>query len=317
MSISDNLRRQEDCPPCSIQKTGLRRNDSYFFTALLCLSSLFLMVPRNQFPFQELEEQVENEAQHGEDDDAGHEAVGHHEVAVVEDEGADALFRRNHFRCHQKEEGGAGGYAEAGEDHGEGVGQHHVSHGITPAGVEAHGHFDEQGVHVFHAGVGVHGHGEEDAQGDDGDFGYFTDAQPEDEKGEQGDFWNGVEGIDDGVGHAIRQGGGAGDKAYEKAEGAAQDEAHEDAVQGGRQGYADFPVFYHVQEGGKNEGGRRQEEGGYHPCPADAFPEKEEGCHGNQGYSGAVALLPPFHFIFNHVFIHRHSPPSSPPGRLC
>ena len=248
MSISDNLRRQEDCPPCSIQKTGLRRNDSYFFTALLCLSSLFLMVPGNQFPFQELEEQVENEAQHGEDDDTGHEAVGHHEVAVVEDEGADALFRRNHFRRHQKEEGGTGGYAEAGEDHGEGVGQDHVFHGVAPAGVEAHGHLDEEGVHVFHAGVGVHGHREEDAQSDDGNFGHFTDTQPEDEEGEQGDFRNGVECIDDGVRHAVRQGGGAGDEAHQEAEGTAQEEAHEDAVQGGRQGNTDFPVLYHVHK---------------------------------------------------------------------
>ena len=219
------------------------------------------MVPGHQFPFQKLEEQVEDEAQYGEDDDACHEAFGNHEVAVMEDQGADALFGGNHFGRHQKEEGGAGSYAEAGEDHGEGVGQHHVSHGVAPAGMEAHGHFDEQGVHVFHAGVGVHGHREEDAQGDDGDFGYFTDAQPEDEKGEKGDFWNGVEGIDDGVGHAVRQGGGAGDQAHQKAEGAAQEEAQQNTVQGGRQGDADFSILNHIDQSGNDEGRRRQEEG--------------------------------------------------------
>lgn len=121
--------------------------------------SLLLMVPGHQFSFQKLEEQVEDESQHGEDDDAGHEPFCNHEVAVVKDEGADALFGGDHFRRHQKEEGRAGSYAEAGEYHGKGVGQDHVFHGVAPAGVEAHGHLDEEGVHVFHAGVGVHGHG--------------------------------------------------------------------------------------------------------------------------------------------------------------
>lgn len=92
---------------------------------------LFLTVPGHQFSFQELKEQVEDEAQYGEDDDSCHEAFGNHEVAVVEDQGADALFGGNHFGRHQKEEGGAGGYAETGEDHGEGVGKHHVSHGVA------------------------------------------------------------------------------------------------------------------------------------------------------------------------------------------
>lgn len=275
------------------------------------------MVPGHQFSFQKLEEQVEDESQHGEDDDAGHEPFCNHEVAVVKNEGADALFGGNHFRRHQKEEGRAGSYAEAGEYHGKGVGQDHVFHGVDPAGVEAHGHLDEEGVHVFHAGVGVHGHREEDAQSNDGNFGHFTDTQPEDEEGEQGDFRNGVECIDDGVRHAVRQGGGAGDEAHQEAEGTAQEEAHEDAVQRGRQGNADFSVLYHVHEGGNNEGRRRQEEGGNHSCPADAFPDEEQHRHGGQGNGGGIAFLPPFHLIFNHVFIHRHSPPSWPPGRLC
>ena len=67
------------------------------------------MVPGHQFPFQELEEQVEDEAQYGEDDDSRHEAFGNPEVAVVEDQGADSLFGGNHFGRHQKEESGAGG----------------------------------------------------------------------------------------------------------------------------------------------------------------------------------------------------------------
>ena len=35
--------------------------------------------------------------------------IGNHEVAVVEDQGADALFGGNHFGRHQKEEGSTGG----------------------------------------------------------------------------------------------------------------------------------------------------------------------------------------------------------------
>ena len=67
------------------------------------------MVSGHQFSFQELKEQVEDEAQYGEDDNSCHEAFGNHEVAVVEDQGADALFGGNHFGRHQKEESGAGG----------------------------------------------------------------------------------------------------------------------------------------------------------------------------------------------------------------
>ena len=44
----------------------------------------------------------------------------------------------------------------------------------------------------------------------------FPDAKPQDEQGEQGDFGNGVNCVDDGCTNFIHKGGGAGDKSHGK-----------------------------------------------------------------------------------------------------
>lgn len=85
---------------------------------------MFLDVfPGDSLSLQPLQEQVKEQAEQRQYNNSGHQAVGNHQIAVMQDESTDADLGSNHFCCYQQQQRGAGSKAQTCEIIGKALGR--------------------------------------------------------------------------------------------------------------------------------------------------------------------------------------------------